>query len=63
MFSSRTARRLFTDNSHELFVFRLHVGSKPRLKPRGNTDSVFEGVSLPIPLSSICGGTTTTGNN
>ncbi len=41
MFSSKTARGLFTDsknNSHELFMFRLHVGSKPRLKPRGNTD-------------------------
>ena len=40
MFSSRTARGLFTDsknNSHELFMFRSHGGIKPRLKPRGNT--------------------------
>ncbi len=41
MFSSKTARGLFTDsknNSHELFMFRPHVGNKPRLKPRGNMD-------------------------
>ncbi len=42
MFRSKTARGLFTDsknNSHELlFMFRPHVGNKPRLKLRGNTD-------------------------
>ena len=41
MFSSRTARGLLhrqKNNSHELFMFQLPRGNKPRLKPGQNTD-------------------------